>query len=138
MRSAILPTVLPWAVGVVLLVPLCWLGVRLWGISDLIFMHVSASAGPEAPAEIVRTEYGQLDYLSSGTSMYVDRTETSHGTALKPSRTETRRAIHWVALSETVAVSVGALAACAALVLWAARGGHRKGQHIESAGDEAR
>jgi len=138
MRSVIVPIVLPWVVGVVLLVPLCWLGVRLWGVSDLMFMHVSVSAGPDAPAEIVRTEYGKLDYMSSGTSVYIDRTEASQGTARKPSRTETRRAIHWVALSETVAVSVAALAAYAALMLWAGRGGHRKGQHIESVGDVAR
>ena len=118
MRALAVVSGLPWLVGAALLVGALWIDVRLWGPADSIIMDVSRGQGPDVPAAMTRTEYGRFGYLSTGSAIYLDRDAVPQGRPSKPERVETRRAIHWVGLLETMAISVLLIAAVIIPPLW--------------------
>jgi hypothetical protein len=120
MRAAAVVSVVPWFVGAVLLLGAVWIGVHLWGPADSLIMDVSRGQGPGAPAAIRRTEYGYFGYLSSGSAIYIDREArvTGHN---KSERVETKSAIHWIGLLETIVSSALLTAAVIAFPLWLRR-----------------
>jgi hypothetical protein len=121
MRAVVPVAVLPWFVGAALLVGALWIGVHLWGPTDSIIMDVSRGQGRRAPAAITRTEYGRFGYLSTGSAIYIDREAILAGRPAVPERIETKRAIHWIGLLETIGVSVLVIVAVIVLPLWVRR-----------------
>ena len=83
--------------------------------------RVERSRAGSSRAAITRTEYGRLDYLSTGSAVYIDREAILAGRPNEPERVETKRAIHWVGLLETIGVSVLVIVAVIVLPLWVRR-----------------
>ena len=118
MRAAGIVSAVPWFVGLVMLAAALWVGVHLWGRTEFLILDVSRGQGPTAPATMTRAEYGYFGYMSTGNAIYIDRAGILAGRPSRPERVETKRAIHWFGLLETVASSVVVILAVLALPLW--------------------
>jgi hypothetical protein len=120
MRAVAVVSAVPWFVGAAVLLAAVWVSVHLWGPADSLIMDVSRGQRPGTPAAITRTEYGYFGYMSSGSAIYIDRAAVATGHS-EPERVETKRAIHWIGLLETIGSTTLLALAVIGLPLWMRR-----------------
>jgi hypothetical protein len=126
MRSARFSAVLRGGVALVLVAPLVWVGVRLWGPSEKHIADFVRIGNPEDPTAVYRADYGQFHYFTYASVFYGNRSPNSGSANGKPGRVVVHRQVHWVALLNTLLCTAISVVTSVWAVLWAVRNRSRR------------